>query len=281
MWKDHFVLSIGQDGDAAGGPGHLMQHYRHKLVPIFGDPEPNGFRPVVGVQSPDGAVRVLGAAAASPSISGLLDPSVMTGHAYQQNLREQATAERIGGDSAGVTGGFALASKTIAEANKQLAKSRSQSSVDGTETALSIDPSRPPVTPPAPAPAPETRVRIATDGADALSNSNTDVNNGNGNGNVHGDGNRSVPGDGNSPSASATLARHPELSRAPESDLMTHIRELQARVDAQAFMDDAERIRVQQRLAAAQLALRRRQLEEAQQSELEDDGLEDEDEGGA
>ncbi|HET9986895.1 MAG TPA: hypothetical protein VFQ65_00205, partial [Kofleriaceae bacterium] len=62
LWKDSLVLSIGQDAKGKGGPVELVKNYQGKLLPIYGEPDATGFKPIVGVRSEDGSVRVLGAA---------------------------------------------------------------------------------------------------------------------------------------------------------------------------------------------------------------------------
>ena len=116
IWKDALVLSIGQDAKGKGGPVELVKHYEGKLVPIYGPEGADGFKPVVGVQSPDGSVRILGAAATMPDVSRMLDPSVMTHEQHQDNLRKQA--EGLSSDSKGVVQGFVLAQQHIEAANK-------------------------------------------------------------------------------------------------------------------------------------------------------------------
>ena len=120
LWKDSLVVSIGQDAKGEGGPYQLVKNFDQKLVPIFGEPQADGFKPVVGVQSPDGSVRVLGAAATTKPVSSLLDPSAMSSDEYQARLRKQADA--LGPDSKGVVQGFVLAQQNIEAANQAAAK---------------------------------------------------------------------------------------------------------------------------------------------------------------
>ena len=157
MWKDSLVLSIGQDARGPGGPVELVRHYDGQLVPIFGPEEPGGFRPVVGVQSPDGSVRVLGAAATVPEVSRMLDQSVMTADQHQANLREQAG--QLDANSKGVVQGFVLAEKHIEAANNaELARILEQTPAEqraeatGQTGQLPPGPPRPDLLPP-PAPA--------------------------------------------------------------------------------------------------------------------------------
>ncbi|MDB4957898.1 MAG: hypothetical protein JWO36_5467 [Myxococcales bacterium] len=115
IWKDALVLSIGQDAKGAGGPVKLVEQYRGKLVPIFGPEDAEGFRPVVGVKSPNGEVRIMGAASTVEDISAMLDQNVMSSAQHQKNLRDQAS--KLGPDSRGVIQGFVLAQKHIEAAN--------------------------------------------------------------------------------------------------------------------------------------------------------------------
>ena len=68
VWKDALVLAIGQNASGDGGPAKLLANYKGQLEPIYGEPK-DGFTPVVGLQSPDGAVRLLGAAATPRDVS--------------------------------------------------------------------------------------------------------------------------------------------------------------------------------------------------------------------
>ena len=137
MWKDSLVLSIGQDPGGGpkpvGGPADLVANYKGKMVPIYGEPDATGWRPIVGVQSEDGKVRVLGAAATSPQISATLKGPTEGGiapKAHQDNLAEQAG--QLHSDSKGVIPGFVLSQATIEAANR--AKARESSNVRLAET---------------------------------------------------------------------------------------------------------------------------------------------------
>lgn len=126
IYKDKMILSIGQDATGAGGPVGLVENYKGKLLPILGPAQPpDGFQPVLGVQSPDGAVRVLGAAATPREVSAMLDPAVMSSNDFQANLVRQA--ESLPADSKGVFPGFAMQGKNIELANHELAKKIQQS----------------------------------------------------------------------------------------------------------------------------------------------------------
>ncbi|MEO8551264.1 MAG: DUF4157 domain-containing protein, partial [Kofleriaceae bacterium] len=128
IWKDSLVLSIGQDPKAPGGPADLVRNYRGQLEPIYGEPLASGFRPIVGVQSEDGSLRLMGAAATPGAVSELLKGVRPTGPgqrdpivaAHQDNLGTQAGAQHV--DSKGVVPGFVMSERTIAEANAQKAK---------------------------------------------------------------------------------------------------------------------------------------------------------------
>ncbi|MFN7146205.1 MAG: hypothetical protein ACK4YP_20705, partial [Myxococcota bacterium] len=119
IWADRLVLSIGQDGGASGGPARLLQNVE-SLSPVIdtsGD-----FPAVVGLQSGDGAVRVLGAAATSPS----LRQKVIAGTAgsdvdadwVRANMAAQASHENVPVDSRGVVGSFRHAMEMIRQANR-------------------------------------------------------------------------------------------------------------------------------------------------------------------
>ncbi|HET7504342.1 MAG TPA: hypothetical protein VFK02_25145, partial [Kofleriaceae bacterium] len=127
----------------------LVRHYDGKLVPIFGPEEPGGFRPVVGVQSPDGTLRVLGSAGTIPEVSRMLDPSVMTPEQHQDNLRTQA--DRLNPDSRGVVQGFVMAERTITEANNaELARILEQTPAEQRAEIAASTEHLPPPAPPAP-----------------------------------------------------------------------------------------------------------------------------------
>ena len=156
IWKDALILSIGQDAKGAGGPVPMLAHFKEQLVPIFGAPEADGFRPIVGVMSRDGSVRVLGAAATPEDVSKLLDNKSLSSKdadgnqqgatsTHQENLRAQA--RELSTDSKGVVQGFVLAQQTIVAANEALAATLLQSAREQREAA-------PSATPPTPTPKP-------------------------------------------------------------------------------------------------------------------------------
>jgi hypothetical protein len=118
LWKDSLVLSIGQDARGPGGPVSLLENYRGDLVPIYGE-EHDGTRPVVGLQSADGSVRVLGSAATPRDVSEMLNPDEMTPAQHQKNLQDQAN--QLDDNSRGVVGGFVLAEQHIKASNQELA----------------------------------------------------------------------------------------------------------------------------------------------------------------
>jgi hypothetical protein len=119
IWADHLVTAIGQSGTRPGGPGDLLRNFNGQLEPILGPPDATGFRPVVGLQSPDGAIRVLGAAATSPSVvSHMADQHAA--RRYSDELRRQATASDVPADSQTVVGSFHHAEKMIRGANATL-----------------------------------------------------------------------------------------------------------------------------------------------------------------
>ncbi len=120
VWKDAVVLSIGQDSGGKGGPKELLKKYDGKLKPIYGEPDATGFRPIVGVQSLDGSMRVMGAAATTRDVSLMManTPESQGGikaSEHQDNLRTQAKA--LHEDSKNVVMGFVLAQKHIEAAN--------------------------------------------------------------------------------------------------------------------------------------------------------------------
>lgn len=128
LWKDCLILSIGQDARGAGGPVALLKRYKEQLLPIYGPTEPDGFRPVVGVTSRDGSIRVLGAASTPEDVSKLIDNTALTTKEHQANLRTQA--ERLSADSKGVVQGFVLAQQHIETANQVLADTLLRSAVE-------------------------------------------------------------------------------------------------------------------------------------------------------
>jgi hypothetical protein len=116
-WCDRLVLAIGQDGHAAGGPGKILDKIS-TLRPLV-DPSASdwGFPVVVGLQTPDSSVRVLGVAATSP----VLRHKIETG---SREFVEQSFALQAGDkstvplDSQGVIGSFHHAERMIRAANK-------------------------------------------------------------------------------------------------------------------------------------------------------------------
>lgn len=128
-WADKMVFSIGQDGTAKGGPGDILQNI-DTLVPIV---DTSGtvydFPAVVALQNPEGTIRVLGAAATSPSLgakitngaktdAGQLGGQPMDGAFVRRNQSLQANDDSTPTDSKGVVGSFNHAMKMITAANK-------------------------------------------------------------------------------------------------------------------------------------------------------------------
>ncbi len=135
---DHLVVAVGQDPTSPGGPAKLLAPYRGRLEPIYGEfDEALGIRPILGMQSDDGAVRVLGAAACSRPVAmllrdGLVDPDgkVVGVQDYLDNLAFQASLNHI--DSRGVVGGFSHTERMVEGANDLLRKQRAAADVIGT-----------------------------------------------------------------------------------------------------------------------------------------------------
>jgi hypothetical protein len=110
IYADRLVLAIGQDGAAPGGPAKLLENVPalEPIIDASGGMYP--FPVVVGLQTPNGAVRVVGAAATSPSLrrqvtNGTAGSSVDADWVYT-NLRAQASHEQVPIDSRGVVGSF-------------------------------------------------------------------------------------------------------------------------------------------------------------------------------
>ena len=116
FWADRVVLAIGQDGEAAGGPGKLLGQIKGMtpLVDTSGKDYP--FPVVVGVESADGAVRVIGAAATSPAVR----KRIATGfrEMTDESFGMQAGDKSVPTDSQGVVGSFHHAEKMIRAANR-------------------------------------------------------------------------------------------------------------------------------------------------------------------
>ena len=118
MWKDALILSIGQDAAGKGGPKELVSKYQGELKPIYGPADATGFRPIIGVQSLDGNMRILGAAATTVDVSAMMAPESKGGVSvaeHQDNLKAQAAT--LHDDSRNVVQGFVLAQKHIEAAN--------------------------------------------------------------------------------------------------------------------------------------------------------------------
>ncbi|MFT3700337.1 MAG: DUF4157 domain-containing protein [Kofleriaceae bacterium] len=128
IWKDSLVLSIGQDPKGESpkgelGPAKMLEQYGGKMKPIFGPPDETGWRPIVGLQSEDGSVRVLGAAATSRDVGALMADETKGGVSvqdHQDNLAKQAST--LSPDSKGVVPGFEMSQKTITAANGELTR---------------------------------------------------------------------------------------------------------------------------------------------------------------
>ena len=114
---DRLVLTLGQDGKLDGGPAALLKNVPalEPIIDVGGDTHP--FPVVVGLESPNGAIRVIGAAATSPSLKGKIaaGPSFAPYDAnwVQTNLRAQASHESVPTDSRGVVGSFRHAMEMI------------------------------------------------------------------------------------------------------------------------------------------------------------------------
>jgi hypothetical protein len=111
---DKVITSMGQDQNAPGGPVELMKDIP-KLVPIMeGDPPMP-----VGLQSPGGEVRVMGASAWQVRHKLSREDQV----AYEGAIRARAQTE-VSPDSTGVDWGFENMGDNPARANAKLASER-------------------------------------------------------------------------------------------------------------------------------------------------------------
>ncbi len=116
-WCDRLVLAIGQDGNGLGGPAQLLEKVP-VLRPLV-DPSASdwGFPVVVGLQTPDSAIRVLGVAATSPVLRHKIESG--TREFVEQSFALQAHDKgTVPLDSQGVIGSFHHAERMIRAANK-------------------------------------------------------------------------------------------------------------------------------------------------------------------
>jgi hypothetical protein len=128
IWADRLVLAIGQDGNADGGPARLLANVP-SLRPIIDASGANHpFPVVVGLDGADGAIRVIGSAATSPSLRGLVeagtqllregspDLAEVDADWVRANMGAQAAHESVPIDSRGVVGSFRHAMEMIEQA---------------------------------------------------------------------------------------------------------------------------------------------------------------------
>ncbi len=117
FWADRVVLTIGQDGEAAGGPGQLLGKIQGMTPLIDGSGREFPFPVVVGVESGDGAVRVIGAAATSPAVRKRIESGFRD--MVDENFMMQSTHSSVPTDSNGVVGSFHHAERMIRSANRE------------------------------------------------------------------------------------------------------------------------------------------------------------------
>ncbi len=117
FWADRVVLAIGQDGEGAGGPGKLLGEIKGMTPLIDASGKEFPFPVVVGVESADGAVRVIGAAATSPAVR----KRIASGFRYMtdENFGMQAGHGSVPTDSRGVVGSFHHSERMIRGANRE------------------------------------------------------------------------------------------------------------------------------------------------------------------
>lgn len=117
FWADRVVLAIGQDGEAGGGPGKLLGDIKGMTPLIDTSGRDYPFPVVVGVESADGAVRVIGAAATSPSVRKRIAEGFR--ETADESFALQSTHQSVPTDSQGVVGSFHHAEKMIRAANRE------------------------------------------------------------------------------------------------------------------------------------------------------------------
>ncbi len=121
IWCDKLVTAIGQDGKAGHGPGSLLKEVPVLKPIVDASGQHYEFPVVVGLETPDGSIRVLGAAATSPALTEKITqgPKGFTGKDAAKNFEMQANHGSTPQDSMGVIGSFQHAEKMIAAANKE------------------------------------------------------------------------------------------------------------------------------------------------------------------
>jgi hypothetical protein len=117
VWADRLVLAIGQDGEKGGGPGQLLGQIRGMTPLVDSSGREFPFPVVVGVESADGAVRVIGAAATSPAVRKRIEMGYHD--MVNENFMLQSTHSSVPTDSNGVVGSFHHAERMIRQANKE------------------------------------------------------------------------------------------------------------------------------------------------------------------
>ena len=126
---DQSVTAIGQNSNAPGGAGPMLEQFRGRMVPIWGPHDSAlGFTPILGLRDPASGVRLLGAATNGQHINLLLAPGArnpdtgrpVSAAAVHANLDFQAS--RLDTDSRGVRGGYAHTEDMIAGANSPTAR---------------------------------------------------------------------------------------------------------------------------------------------------------------